>query len=72
MAQKELEVRNSLAPSKELRKWLQITYELELKAYNEKKLLAEQQLSNAKVLLTADFLLLTLLSFLLFYQLKVI
>ena len=49
MAEKELEVRSSLTPSLELQRWLQITYELELKAYNEKKGLAEQQLLNAKV-----------------------
>lgn len=49
MAQKELDVRSSLSPSVELQKWLQISYELELKAYNEKKTLAEQQLLNAKV-----------------------
>ena len=51
MAHKELEVRNSLSPSIEIQKWLQITYELELKAYNEKKTHAEQQLLNAKVCL---------------------
>lgn len=49
IAQKELEVRNSLTPLPELQRWLQISYELELKAYNEKKTLAEQQLLNAKV-----------------------
>lgn len=49
MVQKELDVRSSLTPSVELQRWLQITYELELKSYNEKKALAEQQLLNAKV-----------------------
>ena len=53
MAHKELEVRNSLSPSIEIQKWLQITYELELKAYNEKKTHAEQQLLNAKVCFSA-------------------
>jgi len=55
VAQKELEVRSSLTPVVELQKWLQITYELELKAYNEQKSLAEQQLFNAKVSLINYF-----------------
>jgi len=57
VAQKELEVRSSLTPVVELQKWLQITYELELKAYNEQKSLAEQQLFNAKVSLINYFML---------------
>ncbi|KAF8782445.1 Stromal interaction molecule like protein [Argiope bruennichi] len=46
-AEKKLEARHWVAPTK-LQQWLQLTHELELKNYNAKKAIAEQQLQAAK------------------------
>ncbi|KAG8192783.1 hypothetical protein JTE90_019101 [Oedothorax gibbosus] len=46
-AEKKLEARHWVAPTA-LQHWLQLTHELELKNYNVKKNLAEQQLQEAK------------------------
>ena len=47
-AEGELEDRLCWAPPPELQHWLQLTYELEQRVYNKKKLQAEKQLEQAK------------------------
>lgn len=47
-AEGELEDRLCWAPPPELQHWLQLTYELEQRAYNKKRLQAEKQLEQAK------------------------
>ncbi|PRD22730.1 UNVERIFIED_CONTAM: Stromal interaction molecule 1 [Trichonephila clavipes] len=46
-AEKKLEARHWVAPTR-LQQWLQLTHELELRNYNTKKAIAEQQLQAAK------------------------
>ncbi|GFS51974.1 stromal interaction molecule 2 [Nephila pilipes] len=46
-AEKKLEARHWVAPTR-LQHWLQLTHELELRNYNSKKTVAEQQLQAAK------------------------
>jgi stromal interaction molecule 1 len=47
-AEGELDDRICWAPPPELQHWLQLTYEVEQRAYNKKRLQAEKQLEQAK------------------------
>lgn len=47
-AEGELEDRLCWSPPPELQHWLQLTYELEQRVYNKKKVQAEKQLEQAK------------------------
>lgn len=47
-AEQELESRSQWLPPRALQQWLQLTHEIELQYYNEKKLAAEKQLAVAK------------------------
>ena len=47
-AEGELEDRVCWSPPPDLQHWLQLTYELEQRVYNKKRLQAEKQLEQAK------------------------
>lgn len=54
-AEGELEDRLCWSPPPELQHWLQMTYELEQRVYNKKRVQAEKQLEQAKDAVSSNF-----------------